>query len=133
MIVAPSFRSGRALLTVKARPFVLTANCLPKLSSVHLGKRLSFDDAGRSEDDVNLALLASDPGIEPVEIGEVRYISLHCNDTAANQRYRLVKFRLTAPGNVNEFTFINEALGRGETLSATATSDDSDFSLELRH
>ena len=34
MIAPPSFRSGRAFLTVKARPRVLIAKTLSKLSSV---------------------------------------------------------------------------------------------------
>jgi hypothetical protein len=55
------------------------------------------------------------------------------SDAAADQRYRLVQFRLAAPGDVDERAFFNEALGGGETYSAAATSDEGNFSLELWH
>ena len=109
MIDAPSFRSGRALLTVKARPFVLTAKpcrSFPPSSGQAAGLRRCRP----GEQDIDLALLFGHLRIEPVQIGEVRYVSLHCNDTAANQRYRLVQFRLAAPDDVDECAFINERL-----------------------
>src|SRR5207245_2894285 len=98
-----------------------------------LGERLRIDDARPGEQDVNLALLAGDLGVEPVEIGEVGHVTLHCGDAVADQRYRLVQFRLAAPGDVDERAFFDEALGGGEAYTATAARDDSDFSLQLRH
>src|SRR5216684_8870442 len=98
-----------------------------------LGERLRINDARPGEEDIDLCLLAGDLGVEPVEIGEVRYVSLYCSDAAADQRYRLVQFRLAARGDVDERTFFNEALGGGETHSAAAASDDGNFSLELWH
>ena len=85
------------------------------------------------EEDIDLALLAGNLGVEPVEIGKVGYVTLHCGDAAPDLRYRLVQFRLTAPGNVDERAFFNEALGGGETHSAAATSDEGNVSLELWH
>src|SRR6266404_3042417 len=98
-----------------------------------LGERVRIDDARPGEQDVDLALLPGDLGVEPVEIGEVGHVTLHCGDTAADQRYRLVQFRLAAPGDVDERAFFDEALGGGETYSAAAACDDSDFSFELLH
>ena len=40
---------------------------------------------------------------------------------------------LAAPVDVDERAFFNEALGGGETHSAAATSDESNFSFELWH
>src|SRR2546426_8894405 len=58
---------------------------------------------------------------------------LPSGDGVADQRYRLLEFRLAAPGDVDERAFFDEALGGGEAYTATAARDDSDFSLELRH
>jgi hypothetical protein len=98
-----------------------------------LGEQLRIDGARPGEEDIDLALLAGDLAVEPVEIGEVGHVSPHCSDAAANQRYRLAQLRLAAPGDVDERAFFNEALGGGETYSAAATSDEGDFSLELWH
>src|SRR6202030_4165507 len=56
---------------------------------------------------------SGDLGVEPVEIGEVGHVTLHCGDTAADKRYRLVQFCLAAPGDVDERAFFDEALGGG--------------------
>src|SRR2546422_492667 len=82
---------------------------------------------------IRAALLAGELVVEPVEVGEVGHVSLYCGDAVADQRYRLVQFRLAAPGDVDERAFFDEALGGGEAYTATAARDDSDFSLELRH
>ena len=42
-----------------------------------LGEQLRIDDARPGEQDVDLALLAGDLGVEPVEIGEVGHVTLH--------------------------------------------------------
>src|SRR5207247_10151001 len=106
---------------------------LVEASLGHLGCGRSIDDAHPGEQDVILALLAGELVVEPVEIGEVGHVSLYCGDAVADQRYRLVQFRLAAPGDVDERAFFDEALGGGEAYTATAARDDSDFSLELRH
>jgi hypothetical protein len=46
---------------------------------------------------------------------------------------RLIQFRLAAPCDVDERTFLSEALGGGETYSAAATGDDGNFSFEVWH
>ena len=42
------------------------------------------------------------------------------SDAAADQRDRLIQFRLAAPGDVDERAFLNEAFGSGEIYSAAA-------------
>jgi len=36
------------------------------------------------EEDIDLALFTGDLGVEPVEIGEVGHVTLHCSDAAAD-------------------------------------------------
>src|SRR6266403_1196758 len=91
MIAPQSFRSGRAFLTVKARRRVFDRKDLVEAFLGRLGEQLRIDDARPGEQDVDLALLAGDLGVEPVEIGEVGNVTLHCGDTAADKRYRLVQ------------------------------------------
>src|SRR3984893_3997711 len=98
-----------------------------------LGERLRIADARPGEEDIDLALLAGDLGVEPIEIGEVGHVTPHCSDAAADQRYRLIQFRLAARGAVDERSFFNEAFGGGEAYSAAATSDEGNFSLEFWH
>ncbi len=94
-----------------------------------LGQQLRIDDARPGEQDVDLALLAGDLGVEPIEIGEVGNVTLHCGDTAADKRYRLVQFCLAAPGDVDERAFFDEALGGGETHTARAAGNHGDLVL----
>src|SRR5258705_13310078 len=85
------------------------------------------------KEDINLALLAGNPGVKPVEIDELRHVTLHCSDVAADQQCRPVQFRLAARGDVDKRAFFDEAFDGGETYSAAATSNESNFSLELWH
>jgi hypothetical protein len=71
MIAPPSFRSGRAFLTVKASPRVLIAKTLSKRSSVVSASGLGVDDPSAGEEDVELAFSLAELRVEPVEIGEV--------------------------------------------------------------
>jgi hypothetical protein len=65
-------------------------------------------------------------GVEPVEVGEVGHVTLHCSDAVGDRRYLPVQ-------GVDERAFFNEALDGGETLSAAATSDYCNFSFEPWH
>src|SRR6202007_448656 len=89
--------------------------------------------AGPREEDVDLALLAGDSRVEPIEIGEFGHVTLHAGDAPADQRHCFIQFYLAAPDDVDERTLFNEALGGGETHSAAAASDECNFSLELWH
>src|SRR5438552_18540917 len=130
-MIAPPLRQG--LLDREGQAVRVDRKDLVEAFLCRLGERLRIDDARPGEQDVDLAPLAGDLGVEPVESGEVGHVSLYRGDAVADQRYRLVQFRLAAPGDVDERAFFDEALGAGEAYTTTAARDDSDFFLELRH
>ena len=58
----------------------------------------------------NLSRTESNVSLEPVEIGEVGYVTPHCSDVAADQQCRLVQSRLPARCDVDERAFFDERL-----------------------
>jgi hypothetical protein len=58
----------------------------------------------------NLSRTESNVSLEPIEIGELGYVTPHCSDVAADQQCSLVQFRLPARGDVDERAFFDERL-----------------------
>jgi hypothetical protein len=110
----------------------LIEKTLSKLSSVVSASGWGSTIPAPAKRMSNFFFLA-DPRVEPVEIGEVRDIGLDGRDIAADLGDGLVKLGPAAAGDVDERSFLNEALGGGEAYPAAAARDDGYLSFKFRH
>src|SRR5262249_20722657 len=86
------------------------------------------------EEHVDAAGLAFHRLVEPVEISEVRNVTLYAHRSRADVLHRPIELGLAATGDEDARTFGREPLRGGEADAAVAPGDHGDLSLELfRH
>ena len=94
-------------------------------------KRRVLGDSSVGEQDIELALLLFDLSEEPIEIVEVRHVSLNRGNTFSHLLDRRVQFRLTTPGDEDLGTLIYKPLRRGKADAIVATGEKRNLSIEL--
>jgi hypothetical protein len=79
------------------------------------------------------ALLSLDLCEEAIEIGEIRYVSLHTRDVLPDLLDSRGQLAVAAPGYEDEGAFVGEPLRARKTDAAIAASDERNLSFELTH
>src|SRR2546421_5190100 len=100
-------------------------------SSGDRARRRVLGDSSVGEQDIDLALLLFDLSEEPIEIVEVRHVSLNRGNIFSDLLDRRVQFRFTTLGDKDVGTFIYKPLRGGKTDAAVATGDKRNLSIEL--
>src|SRR5262249_23982484 len=83
--------------------------------------------------DVDHAFLGLHLGVQLVQVGQARDIALGRADVPADLGLGLVEFGLTAAGDEDIGTLVDETLGRGQADAARSARDDGHFSFKIRH
>lgn len=94
-------------------------------------ERLRQDDAGIGDEDVDPALVLSDLVEQAVEIGVVADVALDAFGIGPKRGDRAVEFGLSAPGDIDESAFVDEAAGRGEAKTAVTAVTSAIFPSSL--
>ena len=81
----------------------------------------------------NVAFLLLHGGVQSVEIGQLRDVSLDAGDILADLPGREVELALTAAGDEDVSLLGGESLGGGEANTTVAPCDDCDSSFQLCH
>ena len=87
--------------------------------------------AGVGERNVNPALLLLHRGVRPIEICQLRDVTLNAGDILADLSDRDIELALTAAGDEDMPPFGAKPLGGVEANAAVATRDDRGFSFQL--
>jgi hypothetical protein len=87
-----------------------------------------FSTASIGKDDIEVSLLLLDSGEQPIEVCQIRDITLNTCDIFTNLFYGSIQFSLATTRDEDIGTFGDKALSSGKTDAAAAASDKSDFS-----
>src|SRR5260370_2404691 len=93
-------------------------------------ERSKFRNAGIGEDDVKFPL-CFDSLIKTIQVIQFGNVSLNASNVAADRRYGLVEFLLTAARDEDVGTLFYEELCRGQPYPCGATGNHSYLSLQL--
>ena len=94
-------------------------------------RRRVLGDSSVGEQDIELALLLFDLSEEPIEIVEVRHVSLNRGNIFSHLLDRRVQFRLTTSGDEDVGTLIYKPLRCGKADATVAVGDKRNLSIEL--
>jgi hypothetical protein len=85
------------------------------------------------EDDIETPNGALDPGVETIEIRQIRHVAMDGGCTGSDRPNCGVEFGLPSAGHEHACTLVREEPGRRETDAAAAPSDHRDFAVQSSH
>src|SRR5580700_9941961 len=85
------------------------------------------------ENDIEIPFLFLDDGIEPIQIRQVRDVSLDAKDISAEAFYGGIKFSLPPASDDHLSAFAEKAFGGGKAETGGSTSYKRDFSIQFTH
>ena len=95
--------------------------------------RCDFAPASVCEEDVDVAVLLFDDGIETVEIIQARYVACDRRNVSPDQGCGLFQLFLPSASDYDVSAFFHEALGCGQAYATIATRDDCNLTFKLSH
>src|SRR6516164_5498617 len=123
MIAPPSFEKRQGLLDRKGQAPRVDRKDVVEAFFRRLGKWLRINDARPGKENINLTLLASDLGVEPIEFLELADVPLYAGDVPTDRGDGLVQFLLATGEDIDERSFGHEPLCHCQSKPAGAAGN----------